>query len=167
MFVFGELVAFETEDVSTSADSPIFVMYKMSGKTSTECTVPTRGVQMKESSPSKRPKTIFLINRPFTQIHGQRMLIQLIQYTGNEKQKLIGYGYCDLEVDKGCNSRAVRVPLWHPRSQHHIRNEICGVISPLADFNVVELPQQVNRKALKTTAVIGELVINIQKSGYN
>lgn len=164
MFVFGEILSFETEDVDISPDSPVFVLFRISGNTKNESTIPTKGIKVKQENTAK---AVFLINRPFTQIQGSRMLLQLVQYTGTEKQKLIGYGFCDLDIDKGRYSRTVRIPLWHPRSKHFIRNEVCGVISPLSDINVVELPQHVDRKTVQTTAVIGEIVINIQKTGYN
>lgn len=165
--MFGQIVSFETEDMAISPNSPLFVMYKVSGKTPLEMTVPTKGHLVKDKEGTAR-KNVFPIHRPFTRIHGQRLLLQIVQCKGGEcNQKLIGYGYCDLEIDPGSRARRIDVQLWHPKSDHAIRNKLCGVMSPLSDINIVDLSTDIERASIETAAAIGKLHIHIQRSGYN
>ena len=168
MFIFGEIVSFETPQLDTPDEACVFVLYNVSGRNS-ETTLASRGVVMEGMNKSGRriKKKVFGFNRPITQTYGQRMFVQVVLNYAECKQRLLGYGFCDLEIDKGKHSRNIEVVLWRPRTKHQTRNEFAGVLTPLSDPALVELPANVDRKVVSSNTELGKVLIHIQRSGYN
>ena len=166
MFIFGEIVSFETpaHDSSVDEHSSIFIVFSACGRTQ-ERTVQTRGAIVKTpEEPS--PKKVFCFNRPITQLRGQRLIVQVIQCLWKGGQSLVGYGFCDLDLNVNEYFREILVPLWRPISTTDYRDQACGVYTPLSDPEIVTLPPYVDRKSLQTVNELGRVRIHIQRTGY-
>jgi hypothetical protein len=166
MFIFGEIVSFETpaHDSSVNQHSSIFIVFSVSGKAE-ERTVISRGAIVKTPE-EPIPKKVFCFNRPITQLNGQRLLVQVIQCLWKGGQSLVGYGFCDLDLNSNEYFREISVPLWRPKSPTEFRDRECGVYTPLSDPEIVTLPPYVDRKNLETVNELGRVRIHIQKTGY-
>lgn len=166
MYVFGEILSFETpaHDSSIDEHSSIFIVFSVSGR-SEERTVISRGAIVKTpQEPS--PKKVFCFNRPIIQLRGQRLIVQVIQCLWKGGQALVGYGFCDLDMNANEFFREISVPLWRPKPAIEFRDRSCGVYTPLSDPEIVTLPTYVDRKNLETTNELGRVRIHIQRSGY-
>ena len=168
MLIFGEIVSFETPMTDSSVDdqSAIFILFNAPGR-GAESTVVSHGISGRVAvGTTIHSKRVFVFNRPITHMEGQRLVLQVIQSMWTGGQKIIGYGYCDLELNKGSNSRDFEVVLWRPKAPDERRNELCGTFSPLSDPELVTLPACVDRSSFETVSHLGRVKIHIQRSGY-
>ena len=164
--IFGQIVSFETplEDKTIDENSSIFVVFNLPGRTP-ESTPVTRGTIVR-SILNHGPLKMFVFNRPITQLEGQRLILQVFQCLWTGAQRLVGYGFCDLDLPPGNSSRIIRVPLWKPRTNQDERDSTCGTVSPLYDPEVVTFPDYVNRKELELVSQLGRVKIHIQRCEY-
>ena len=165
MLVFGEIRFFETphHDSRISENSRICVIF--SGPQGIrEATLLSRGIVITEKCGTK--KKVFAFNRPFTRNDDQRLVMQVIQIHESGGHSLVGYGFCDLDIDSGKYSREICVSLWRPKSDSEIINKLRGTFNPLVDMNLALLPPEVNRLQLQAVASVGKVHIHIQKLAY-
>jgi hypothetical protein len=167
MLVFGEIISFEVplSDGSIDVNSYLTIIFSVPGRPS-ESTLCSRGAVM---HPTKGllPFKAFVFNRPITQLQGQRLILQVVQRLWSGSQRLIGYGFCDLDVGPGREARDIFVPLWKPKTEDDSTNELCGTFADLADPTIATLPEYVDRRSLETRTQQGRVRIRIQRSGYS
>jgi hypothetical protein len=99
-------------------------------------------------------------------LEGQRLVLQVYQCLWTGAQRLVGYGFCDLDLPPGNSSRIIKVPLWKPKTIHDERDRACGTISALYDPEVITFPEYVNRRELELISQLGKVKIHIQRCEY-
>lgn len=167
MLVFGEILAFETPSHDSKVDeSSALVVIFSSSEGTPEATVMTRGITLPD--PNGNKYKVFGFNRPFTRECGERLIFQVIQFYRSGAQSLIGYGYCDLDVELGVQvSREIKVSLWRPRSDQETINKYRGTFTPFVEPEYVTLPPEIEREKLHTVSTLGKVRIRIQRSSYH
>lgn len=165
MHVFGEIVSFETPVYDTCIDetASLFVIFNSPGEPR-EATILSRGTLT--DGPQSKRKKVFAFQRPFTQILGNRLILEVIQCLRTGAQTLVGYGYCEMEMDPNCFSRDILVSLWRPKAPSETDNKLRGTFTPLVDSNLVTLPPCVDRSRLETVSALGKVKIHIQRLAY-
>ncbi len=165
MLVFGAICSFETipsRSRDISSDASLFVIFNVDGRYP-ETTLPARGFRVNQGL--WKTQHVFSFNRPITQTHGDRMFFQVVQ-TDASKQKLIGYGYCDLVIEPGDSSRVIDVLLWRPRSKSSW-GEFFGFMNPLVEPGIIEFPSSIDKRDMESVTVNGRLKVYIQICGYH
>jgi hypothetical protein len=165
MLIFGQLISFETpvHDTDVNISSSVVILFN-NQTADNEATIMSKGVCITDSSGSRRK--VFAFNRPFTRVHGEKLIVQVIQIRSSGAQSLVGYGTCELQIDKGY-SREIQVPLWRPKPESEAINSLRGTFNPFVDLNCATLPEYVDRLRLKTRSCLGRVKIHIQKLFYN
>ena len=167
MTVFGEIVCFEMDQDISEPDSTVFALFKVKGRLP-EVTLVTRGIVVDKPCDGKATrKKVYLFHRPTTQANGQRMFFQLIQNFSDGTQKLLGYGYCDMDIEAGLSSRTVAVRLWGPRSETAKPDWLDDVTSSSDDSSSAGVPASVEQAKLSAVSEVGKLIIHIQRPGYH
>ena len=164
MLVFGEICSYETIPTRLKdlpSDASLFVVFNVDGR-EPETTLPVRGFRI--SKGFMKTQQIFAFNRPITGNLGDRMFFQIV-LVQSSKQKLIGYGYSDLVIEKGKTSATIDVLLWRPKSKS-TWGEFFGFMNPLVEPGIVEFPPSIDKKDVESVTVNGKLKIYIQICGY-
>ncbi len=164
MLVFGEICSYETIPTrlrDLPSDASLFVVFNFDGR-EPETTLPVRGIRI--SSGGMKTQQIFPFNRPITGNLGDRMFVQIV-LVQSSKQKLIGYGFCDLHVERGKTSAMIDVLLWRPKSTSSW-GEFFGFMNPLVEPGIVEFPRSIDKRDVESVTVNGKLKVYIQICGY-
>jgi len=166
MLVFCEIVAFETPHHDTKVDgSSALIAIFSNPEGVSEATTMSRGFTHFDRNGGKY--MVFTFNRPFTRHMGERLVVQVIQFFQSGAQSLIGYGYCDLNLDVGEISRDFKVSLWRPRSESEVKNRYRGTFTPFVDAEYVTLPPEIERERLRTISSLGKVKIHLQRATYH
>ena len=166
MLVFGEIMSFETPDHDSKVDeSSALVVIFSSPDGTPEATVLSRGSTVPDRNGTR--SKFFGFNRPFTRTHGYRLILQVIQFYRSGAQSLIGYGYCDLDIEGESHFREITVPLWRPKSECEAANKYRGTFTPFVEPEYVTLPPEIERPKMRTVSSQGKVRINIQRLAYN
>ena len=164
MLVFGEICSYETIPTrlrDLPSDVSLFVVFNVNGREA-ETTLPVRGIRI--SHGIMKSQQIFPFNRPITANLGDRMFVQIVLVQGS-KQKLIGYGFCDLNLERGKNSGMIDVLLWRPKATSSW-GEFFGFMNPLIEPGIVEFPTCIDKRDIESVTVNGKLKVYIQICGY-
>ena len=164
MLVFGEICSYETIPTRMKdlpSDASVFVVFNVDGR-EPETTLPVRGVRI--SHGFMKTQQVFPFNRPITGNLGDRMFVQIV-LVQSSKQRLIGYGFCDLKLKRGESSAMIDVLLWRPRSKSSW-GEFFGFMNPLVEPGIVEFPPGIDKSDVESVTVNGKLKVYIQVCGY-
>ena len=165
MLVFGEIKSFETpfHDSHVSEYSSIVTLFNAVDQPQ-EATVASRGRLIIDKAGKKLK--VFGFNRPFTRNYGEKLILKVIQIHETGAQSLVGYGFCDLDINQGKYSREICVALWRPKSDCELINKLQGTFTPLVDSRLVLLPPEIDRSLLPAVASLGKVRIHIQRLAY-
>ena len=158
-------MCFETPLYDTCIDetASLLVVFNTPGEPR-EATVLSRGAIT--NGPQSKRKKIFVFQRPITQVRGNRLIVEVIQCLRTGAQTLVGYGFCDMEMESNCFSREIWVPLWRPKSASETDNKLRGTFTPLVDGSLVTLPPYLDRSKFETVSALGKVKIHLQQSAY-